>query len=94
MLPISDILIRSISGYVFIIPVLILYFFVLKKSGRKQSVFHIIAVFVFCYYLFGNQIQHLFSYRLYASFRKSVGSHRSASDRRLAVSSRMPEVER
>ena len=41
-----------------------------------------------------NQIQHLFSYRLYASFRKSVGSHRSASDRRLAVSSRMPEVER
>ena len=53
MLPISDILIRSISGYVFIIPVLILYFFVLKKSGRKQSVFHIIAVFVFCYYLFG-----------------------------------------
>ena len=42
MLPISDILIRSISGYVFIIPVLILYFFVLKKSGRKQSVFHII----------------------------------------------------
>ena len=50
MLPISDILIRSISGYVFIIPVLILYFFVLKKSGRKQSVFHIIAVFVFCYY--------------------------------------------
>lgn len=56
MLPISDILIRSISGYVFIIPVLILYFFVLKKSGRKQSVFHIIAVFVFCYYLFGNAI--------------------------------------
>lgn len=56
MLPISDILIRSISGYVFIIPVLILYFFVLKKSGRKQSVFHIIAVFVFCYYLFGTAL--------------------------------------
>lgn len=32
MLPISDILIRSISGYVFIIPVLILYFFKLKKA--------------------------------------------------------------
>ena len=30
MLPISDILIRSISGYVFIIPVLILYFFITK----------------------------------------------------------------
>lgn len=31
MLPISDILIRSISGYVFIIPVLILYFFNTKN---------------------------------------------------------------
>ena len=32
MLPISDILIRSISGYVFIVPVFILYFLYLKKS--------------------------------------------------------------
>lgn len=32
MLPISDILIRSISGYVFIIPVLILYFFIRKMQ--------------------------------------------------------------
>ena len=53
MLPISDILIRSISGYVFIVPVLLLYFLYLKKAGRKQSLFHIIAVLVFCYYLFG-----------------------------------------
>lgn len=53
MLPISDILIRSISGYVFIVPVIILYFLYLKKSGRKQSFLHITSVFVFCYYLFG-----------------------------------------
>lgn len=53
MLPISDILIRSISGYVFIVPVLILYFLYLNKLGRKQSLLHIAAVFVFCYYLFG-----------------------------------------
>ena len=53
MLPISDILIRSISGYVFIVPVLLLYFSYLKKAGRKRSLFHIVAVFVFCYYLFG-----------------------------------------
>ena len=38
MLPISDILIRSISGYVFIIPVLILYFYV-KKIGTKTKYF-------------------------------------------------------
>ena len=53
MLPISDILIRSISGYVFIVPILILYFLYLRKSGREQSLLHIAAVFVFCYYLFG-----------------------------------------
>lgn len=53
MLPISDVLIRSVSGYVFLVPVLILYFLYLKKSGRKQSILHIIAVFVLCYYFFG-----------------------------------------
>ena len=53
MIPISDILIRSISGYVFIIPLLILYFLVLRKTGRKQSVLHTAGVFLFGYYLFG-----------------------------------------
>lgn len=53
MLPISDILIRSVSGYVFIVPALILYFLYLKKVGRKQNILHIAAVFLFCYYLFG-----------------------------------------
>lgn len=32
---------------------LILYFLYLRKSGREQSLLHIAAVFVFCYYLFG-----------------------------------------
>lgn len=53
MLPLSDILIRSISGYVCIVPVLMLYFLYLKKTGRKQRLLHITAVFLFCYYLFG-----------------------------------------
>ena len=53
MIPISDIFIRSMSGYMFMIPVFILYFLWLKKSGRAQSFLHIAAVFVFGYYLFG-----------------------------------------
>lgn len=53
MIPISDILIRSMSGYVFMIPIVILYFLWLKKSGKAQSFLHTVAVFVFGYYLFG-----------------------------------------
>lgn len=53
MIPISDILIRSMSGYVFMIPVFILYFLWLKKSGKAQSFLHTATVFVFGYYLFG-----------------------------------------
>ena len=53
MLPVSDILIRSISGYVFIVPVLISYFLYLKKAGKGQSILRIVTVFLFCYYLFG-----------------------------------------
>ena len=53
MIPISDILIRSISGYIFMIPVLILYFLWLRKSGTPQNLLHTFAVFVFGYYLFG-----------------------------------------
>jgi len=53
MIPISDILIRSMSGYVFMIPVFVVYFLWLKKSGRTQRLLHIAAVFVFGYYLFG-----------------------------------------
>lgn len=39
MLPISDILIRSISGYVFIIPVLMLYFCILKNRDENKAFF-------------------------------------------------------
>ena len=53
MLTLPDILIRSISGYVFIVPLLVLYFLYLKLTGKRQSFFHISAAFVFCYYLFG-----------------------------------------
>ena len=53
MIPISDILIRSMSGYLFMIPVFVLYFLWLKKSGRTQCFLHTTMVFVFGYYLFG-----------------------------------------
>lgn len=53
MIPISDILIRSMSGYLFMLPIFILYFLWLKKSGRAQAFLHTAAVFVFGYYLFG-----------------------------------------
>lgn len=52
-MPIADILIRSICGYVFVIPGLLLYFGYLKKSGKGQSPCHIAAVWIFCYYLIG-----------------------------------------
>lgn len=72
MLPISDILIRSISGYVFIVPVLILYFLYLKKSGRRQSFLHITAVFLFCYYLFGILTVTGIGYTSTISFRPKI----------------------
>ena len=53
MIPISDILIRSMSGYLFMLPIFILYFLLLKKIGRAQTFIHTAAVFVFGYYLFG-----------------------------------------
>lgn len=50
---ITDILIRSISGYIFVVPGILLYFLCLKKSGKKQLPLHIATAFVFCYYLIG-----------------------------------------
>ena len=52
-MPITEILIRSISGYVFTIPGLLLYFIYLKKLKKKQTIPHIVTAFVFCYYLIG-----------------------------------------
>ncbi len=37
MIPISDILIRSISGYVFMVPVFVLYFLVAQKIGENTK---------------------------------------------------------
>lgn len=48
-----EILIRSISGYIFVFLGILLYFFYLKKSDRKQTTAHILVTFVFSYYLIG-----------------------------------------
>ena len=53
MIPISDIIIRSISGYIFIVPLIILYYLFLRRINKKQTFLHTMALFVFCYYLFG-----------------------------------------
>lgn len=53
MIPISDIIIRSISGYIFLVPVIVLYYLFLAIRERKQTLLHISATLVFCYYLFG-----------------------------------------
>ncbi len=50
---IIDIFIRSVSGYIFVVPIILLYFWYLKKSGKKQTLLHIITVFIFCYYIIG-----------------------------------------
>lgn len=50
---ITDILIRSISGYIFVVPAILLYFLCLNKSEKKQTLSHIIAISIFCYYLIG-----------------------------------------
>ena len=63
MLPISDILIRSISGYVFIVPVFILYFLVyyllskvlpnnLRKQFQSENVNDMVEVPLFAIYTF------------------------------------------
>lgn len=52
-MPITDVLIRSLSGYIFVIPGILLYFLYLRKSGKKQTPLHIVSVSIFCYYLIG-----------------------------------------
>lgn len=49
---ITDILIRSISGYVFVVPGVLLYFGYLMRR-KKQTLVHFVASIVFCYYLIG-----------------------------------------
>ena len=50
---IIDVLIRSISGYIFVVPVALFYFFYLKKIGKKQTLLHNIILLIFCYYIIG-----------------------------------------
>lgn len=50
---VTDVLIRSLSGYIFMVPGILLYFLCFKKIGKKQRALHIAAVFAFCYYLIG-----------------------------------------
>ncbi len=50
---ITDILIRSMGGYIFVLPVVVIYFICLSKLERKQSIAHIIISLIFCYYLIG-----------------------------------------
>ena len=52
-MPITDVLIRSLSGYIFVIPGILLYFLYLRKSGKKQTPLHIVSVSIYCYYLIG-----------------------------------------
>ena len=44
---------RSLSGYIFVVPGLLLYFLILHKENKNQTPAHIISAFVFCYYLIG-----------------------------------------
>lgn len=50
---ITDILIRSMGGYIFVLPIVIIYFICLCKLEKKQSISHIIISSIFCYYLIG-----------------------------------------
>ena len=72
MIPLSDIVIRSISGYIFIVPVFALYFFLLRKMGKTQSILHIAAVFIFGYYLFGLLTVTGIGYTSTISFRPNI----------------------
>ena len=48
-----DILIRSISGYIFVVPIVLFYFLYLKKVNKKQTLLHNIIFLAFCYYIIG-----------------------------------------
>lgn len=50
---VEAILVRSMCGYIFVVPGIILYFSRLTKTGRNQSALHVAASFAFCYYLIG-----------------------------------------
>lgn len=49
----QQIIIRSLSGFLFLAPGMLLYFWIQSKLGRKQSLFHRAACLLFGYYLMG-----------------------------------------
>ncbi len=52
MFNVGYLLTRAVSGYVFMIPVIAVYIFLLYMIGKKQNALHIVATFAFCLYLF------------------------------------------
>lgn len=52
MIQIKYLLSRALSGYVYMVPVLVVYFLLLSVFRRKQKPLHILAGFVFSFYLF------------------------------------------
>ena len=48
-----QILQRSLSGYVFVLPTALLYFFLLNKRKKTQFWSHIVTALIFLYYLVG-----------------------------------------
>lgn len=51
---IVDVLIRSVTGYLLMLPGLMLYFWCLmKRKKEKQTWVHLLTVYIFCYYLMG-----------------------------------------
>lgn len=51
-MPLTDVLIRSLSGYIFVIPGVLLFFLYLKRTP-KNTLLHIATAFIFCYYIIG-----------------------------------------
>lgn len=52
-MPFDQIVIRSLSGYLFFAPGLAVYCLVLARMGKRQSRLHTLTLFVFGYYLIG-----------------------------------------
>lgn len=49
----TDVLILSVSGYIFLFPGALLFFRYLRRSGRKQTLHHTVTALIFGYYLIG-----------------------------------------
>lgn len=52
MIPMKYLFSRALGGYVLMVPVLVLYFLLLIVFRRKQKLFHVVADFIFVFYLF------------------------------------------